>query len=703
MKDWPSIHGHRLSEPSLNWTAFPAARPTAVPVNTVVTMPAALATVAPSIAPVPSSALPLGTAGWRSYVPGKGPGYKQGDIWVGRLPSGDPVGVDDNRHVLVVGGTRGGKGVSIIVPNLLLWPGSLVVIDPKGENAMVAARRRGRGSEYSRGMGQKVLLLDPFHEVRTPQDDFSDLRVGFNPVDAVIAAGHEAVGEAGRIADAMIVSEASNDPFWEESGRSLLKSIILHVASSPDYSAARNLVTVRKLIAEGKAELRRLIAMNDEEGRAPSAHALLFSEMTRNTAFGGVVSGAGEWFGELERKGEKTFVSIMQVVRTNTEFIEGGMMESCLSKSGFALRDLKNPGAAASLFLCLPQRYVETHFRWLRMMVTLTTSELERVQDRPKFPLLMVLDEFAALKRMRVIENAAAQLAGFGVRMMFVVQTLAQLKDVYKDNWETLVANAGTRIFFCNDDQFTRDYASRLVGETETVREGRSRSATSGVTKGKTKGHSETVSVGESGSVSFGGGRISSSAGWSMGRSSGHSTSESESASASTSAGVSESVQKRALITPDEIGRLFGDPNDPAALVLVSGQQPLYVRRHAYFREKSLRGFYDAHRDHAPPPTRAMADRMAADEREAARVRKLAAARKAEAERRAAAERQRAQDEAAALKNEQNARIAAARRQQEETRLCVQRRRERTISAMLTTGSYGVAGLVLFLASQILF
>lgn len=587
-----------------------------------------------SIAPTASSALPLGTAGWRSYAAGQGPGYRQGDIWVGRLPSGDAVGVSDDRHVLVAGGTRGGKGVSIIVPNLLLWPGSLVVIDPKGENAMVAARRRGNGSKYTRGLGHKVLLLDPFHEVRTPDDDFSDLRVGFNPVDAVIAAGHEAVGEAGRIADAMIVSEASNDPFWEESGRSLLKSVILHVASSSDYSAARNFVTVRRLIAEGKAELRRLIAMNDEDGRAPSAHSLLFSEMTRNTAFGGVVSGAGEWFGELERKGEKTFVSIMQVVRTNTEFIEGAMMESCLSKSGFALRDLKNPDTAASLFLCLPQRYMETHFRWLRMMVTLTTSELERVQDKPKFPLLMVLDEFAALKRMRVIENAAAQLAGFGVRMMFVVQTLAQLKDVYKDNWETLVANAGTRIFFCNDDQFTRDYASRLVGETETVREGRSQSATRGVSKGKTTGRSETVSVGESGSVSYGGGGMSSTSAWSMGYSMGRSSSESISASQSMSAGVFESVQKRALITPDEIGRLFGDPNDPAALVLVSGQQPLYVRRHAYFRERYLRGRYDPHRDHAPPPTLILSDLHTAEENERARIQKQLAAQKAEVERR---------------------------------------------------------------------
>jgi type IV secretory pathway TraG/TraD family ATPase VirD4 len=39
--------------------------------------------------------------------------------------------------------------------------------------------------------------------------------------------------------------------------------------------------------------------------------------------------------------------------------------------------------------------------------------------------------------------NASAQLAGFGVEMVFIVQALGQLKELYKDNWETFIANAG--------------------------------------------------------------------------------------------------------------------------------------------------------------------------------------------------------------------------------------------------------------------
>ncbi|RDE07829.1 type IV secretory system conjugative DNA transfer family protein [Pelagibacterium lacus] len=88
----------------------------------------------------------LGTAEWYSFPEGQKPSFKSGDLWLSRMHTGESVGYADDRHALVVSGTRSGKGTSIIVPNLILWPGSAVVIDPKGENATVTARRRGKGS-----------------------------------------------------------------------------------------------------------------------------------------------------------------------------------------------------------------------------------------------------------------------------------------------------------------------------------------------------------------------------------------------------------------------------------------------------------------------------------------------------------------------------------------------------------------------------
>ncbi|MFH1555905.1 MAG: type IV secretory system conjugative DNA transfer family protein [Pseudomonadota bacterium] len=643
-------------------------------------------------------ALPLGTASWQVFAPGAAPVWKKGDFLAGRLPSGGPLGIGDGRHILICGGTRGGKGTSVILPNLLSWPGSVVVLDPKGENAMVSARRRGRGSLRCKGFGQRVCILDPLREVRTDEDDFADLRVGFNPLDAVINAGREAVDTAGRIADAIIVSEASNDPFWEESARALLRAIILHVASWKDIPAQdRNLVTVRHLVLEGKAELRRMVAMNDPENRAPSGHALLFEEMARNPAYGGAVSGAGEWFGDLERKGERTFTSVMTVALTNTDFIEGQIMRDCLTTSDFDLKDLKTDPKGFSLYLVLPQRYMGTHFRWLRMMITLINDEMERTRGRPAtgYPLLMVLDEFAALKRMKSIENAAAQIAGFGVKMVFVVQTLAQMKDTYRDNWETLVANAGTKIFFCNDDQFTREYASKLVGDIETVRETHSQNNTSGqsigVSKSETTGSSISHTFGASVSATSG---RSSSYSLSTGRSSSESKSESANHSRSSSAGTSESVQKRPLITPDEMGRMFGNPRDPAALVLVSGQQPIAVRRVEYFRDRWLRGFYDTHPDHPKPPKLSELAAMEAKEKHDAA---LKARREAEAAERQAREKKARDDERQRLEQEKaredaQRRDIMARGQEELKRLREQRElRAKRLSAVAVYGTVGLA------------
>src|SRR5207244_10426958 len=112
------------------------------------------------------------------------------------------------------------------------------------------AARGGRGSQQCKGLGQAVRVLDPFKAAEV--DD--SLRGGFNPLDALDPASDETIDEAGRIADAVVVIHESNDPFWDESARSMVKGLILHVLTAPQYEGRRNLVTVRKLITRGDWE-----------------------------------------------------------------------------------------------------------------------------------------------------------------------------------------------------------------------------------------------------------------------------------------------------------------------------------------------------------------------------------------------------------------------------------------------------------------
>lgn len=423
--------------------------------------------------------------------------YHPGAAWLGRSPSENEValGYGDDRHVCLVSGSRGGKGASSIVNNLIVWPGSLVCVDPKGENATITAARRGTGSQYAKGLGQTVRVLDPFQAAQI--DD--TLRGHFNPLDTLDPDSEETVDEAGRIADAIVVIHegGTNDPFWDESGRALLKGLLLHVVTSPRFEGFRSLVTVRKLIMRGDWEAIENLKRQGVED-IPSAHSMLWAALQNNPAFDGLVAGIGDTFASMLRNSPKQYESVLQVANRNTEFIDSPAMQRCLQTSDFQLSELKTDPAGLSIFLCLPQRYMSTHYRWLRMMISLTVTEMEKVRGRPAtgFPVLMLLDEFAGLKRMEIIESAVAQIAGFGVKMFFVLQSLEQLKAVYKDNWETFLANSGLKIFFNLEDHFSRDYVAKLIGETEVVRElhtaSDSKSESESFSQSTTRSRSET-------------------------------------------------------------------------------------------------------------------------------------------------------------------------------------------------------------------
>ena len=211
-----------------------------------------------------------------------------------------------------------------------------------------------------------------------------------------------------------------------------------------------------------------------------------------------------------------------------------------------------------TIYLTLPQRYMETHYRWLRLMIVLAVGEMERIKGGPAtgHPTLFVLDEFAGLQRMEVIENAAAQAAGFGVKFLFVVQNLTQLAKIYEKSWETFFGNSGLKLFFQLDDNFSRSYVSQQLGEMETSRRTRSGS--------QSYSTSDTVTTGDGTSYNDGSSTsrrpilgLRTSVRNSEGYSKSWSSSRSRGSSTSTSEGWGEAVHKRSLLNPDEINLLL--------------------------------------------------------------------------------------------------------------------------------------------------
>jgi type IV secretion system protein VirD4 len=130
--------------------------------------------------------------------------------WEGR-----PIGFHDDRHVVTVAGARSGKSSTVLIPNLLRYPGSVIVLDPKGELARACAAHRAR-------MGQRVFVLDPFGETGLPagsHNPFAELGHG--------RAEHVAA-DAAQLADALIIGNP-RDPHWTDSAKNLVRGIALHL------------------------------------------------------------------------------------------------------------------------------------------------------------------------------------------------------------------------------------------------------------------------------------------------------------------------------------------------------------------------------------------------------------------------------------------------------------------------------------------
>lgn len=230
-----------------------------------------------------------------------------------------------------------------------------------------------------------------------------------------------------------------------------------------------------------------------------------FPGVLNNLALNGVISGAGENFASMLRQNPKGFDGVLQTAITNTDFMDSPGIRECLCKSDFKLSDLKTDPQGISLFLSLPPRAMSTHYRWLRMMTSLIVAEMEIVKQQPAcgHRVLMMLDEFAGLKYMQTIENAIAQIAGYGVKLFIVLQSIDQLKGTYKDRWATFLTNAGLKIFIDVDDNETVSYISKMLGDTEVLKETETSNITTTESESETTGTStsETESINRSRAV----------------------------------------------------------------------------------------------------------------------------------------------------------------------------------------------------------
>jgi type IV secretion system protein VirD4 len=364
--------------------------------------------------------------------------FAQGGVQVG-------TALKEDRHIMTIAGSRAGKGRAAIIPNMLRYPGSVLAIDPKGELALATAETRANK------LGQQVCVIDPFglNDGKLPITYFS----GFNPMAGMTKK--TAIEDASLITDALVVA-GGGDPHWDESARTFIEGVILEVATAKRFEERRDLVTVRDLIAMGDLS-EDAAEFLDDETAGPMDLLREFMAASEEPA---VRRAAADFFDRPERERG----SVLSTVRRHLRALSFPQIEASLRGGGVKLADLKT--TPMTVYLCLPGRHMGTCGRWLRLFINLTLQAMEGTEGKPEKPVLFLLDEFASLGHMKQIEDAAGQIAGFGVKLWPILQDLGQLKALYKDRWETFMGNAGVLQFFGNNDLTTLEWVSKRLGST---------------------------------------------------------------------------------------------------------------------------------------------------------------------------------------------------------------------------------------------
>jgi type IV secretion system protein VirD4 len=181
--------------------------------------------------------------------------------------------------------------------------------------------------------------------------------------------------------------------------------------------------------------------------------------MANNGAAGGLAQVA---VATLESLSEKAEGDVIGTALSHTDWLDSLAMKEALGASDFSLSELKT--RSATVYLVLPPKYLDEHGRFLRLFVNLALLEAAKGQKQ-RYPILMVLDEFYALGRLQFMATAAGLLAGYGVKLWPIVQNLGQISELYPDNWETFLGNAGLWQVFAVNDQTTARYMSERLGE----------------------------------------------------------------------------------------------------------------------------------------------------------------------------------------------------------------------------------------------
>ncbi|ANN62117.1 conjugal transfer protein TraG (plasmid) [Mesorhizobium loti NZP2037] len=343
---------------------------------------------------------------------------------------------DGPEHVLCFAPTRSGKGVGLVVPSLLTWPGSAIVHDIKGENWQLTAGFRA--------LHGRVLLFDPTNSRSS----------AYNPLLEVRRGGWE-VRDVQNIADILVDPEGSLEKrnHWEKTSHALLVGAILHV-----------------LYAEQDKTLAGVAAFLSDP-RRPIESTLAAMMKTAHLGDAGphpVIASAAR---ELLNKSDNERSGVLSTAMSFLGLYRDPVVAAVTRRCDWRISDIVGGRRPATLYLVVPPSDINRTKPLIRLILNQIGRRLteDLTTKTTRHRLLLMLDEFPALGRLDFFESALAFMAGYGLKSFLIAQSLNQIEKAYGPN-NSVLDNCHVRVSFATNDERTAKRVSDALGTATEMR-----------------------------------------------------------------------------------------------------------------------------------------------------------------------------------------------------------------------------------------
>jgi type IV secretion system protein VirD4 len=337
---------------------------------------------------------------------------------------------DGPEHVLCFAPTRSGKGVGLVIPSLLTWPGSAIVHDIKGENWQLTAGFRAQHG--------RVLLFDPTNARSS----------AYNPL-LEVRRGEWEVRDVQNIADILVDPEGSLEKrnHWEKTSHALLVGAILHVLYAEED---KTLAGVASFLSDPKRPIESTLS------------AMMRTPHLGEAGVHPVVASAAR---ELLNKSGNERSGVLSTAMSFLGLYRDPVVAEVTRRCDWRIGDIVAADRPTTLYLVVPPSDINRTKPLIRLILNqvgrrLTEDLLAKAGRRR---LLLMLDEFPALGRLDFFESALAFMAGYGIKSFLIAQSLNQIEKAYGPN-NSILDNCHVRVSFATNDERTAKRVSDALG-----------------------------------------------------------------------------------------------------------------------------------------------------------------------------------------------------------------------------------------------